>query len=160
MRISAKALQILNREAARYFAEPHAQHRAWVFSLEEDDPSTRELLDLRLVQRWGAGRNGSFRFSDGGHAFIMENRNVEDEVKISQPSGHTTIHVENLSGHNVQLGHENRQTFNLTLEHLVEKVAASGDADAKTILGKLLNNATVGALLGAGAAELLLKLFH
>jgi len=160
MRISSKALLVLKQEAAKYFADPRAQHRAWVFSLDEEDPSTRELLELRLIQRWGSGRNGHFRFSDTGHAVIMQNRSVEDEVKISQPSGHTTIHVENLTGHNVQVGHENQQTFNLTLEQLVDKVAEFGDADAKSLLGKLLNNATVGALIGAGTAELLVKLFH
>jgi hypothetical protein len=160
MRISSKALLVLKEKAAKYFADPGALHHAWVFGLDEEDPSTRELLDLGLVRRHGAGRNGHFRFSDTGHAVIVQNRSVEDEVKISQPSGHTTIHVENLTGHNVQVGHENRQTFNLTVEQLVDKVAASGDADAKTLLGKLLNNATVGALIGAGAAELLIKLFQ
>jgi hypothetical protein len=160
MQISAKALLVLKEKAAKYFAESHGNHHAWVFGLDEEDPTTRELLDLKLVQRHGAGRSGHFRFSDVGHTVIVQNRSVEDGVEIAPQPARTSIHVENLTGHNVQVGHENQQTFNLTVEQLVDKVAASGDADAKTLLGKLLNNATVGALIGAGAAELLIKLFQ
>ena len=93
MRISSKALKVLTEKATKYFAESHGNHHAWVFGLDEEDPTTQELLDLKLVQRHGAGRSGHFRFSDVGHTVIVQNRSVEDGVEIAPQPARTSIHV-------------------------------------------------------------------
>lgn len=70
------------------------------------------------------------------------------------------IIVHSVSGTNVQIGQENTQTtVNITLQQLAQEIAFSKDPEAKSLLKNLLNNATVGAMLGAGATELLVKLF-
>jgi hypothetical protein len=73
--------------------------------------------------------------------------------------GGTAINVGHVAADHVQIGNNNQQTFNITIQHLAEKVAASGDPEAKGLMRRFLNNASVGAILGAGTAEVLLKLF-
>jgi hypothetical protein len=65
--------------------------------------------------------------------------------------------VQNVTGQHLQIGHGNHQTtnINITLEHFVHAIAASPDSEAKGLIKRLLDNATVGALIGAGATELL-----
>jgi hypothetical protein len=71
-----------------------------------------------------------------------------------------SIVVQSVSGTYVQIGHENNlTTVNITLQQLAQEIANSKDPEAKSLLHSLLNNATVGAMLGAGATELLAKLF-
>lgn len=80
-------------------------------------------------------------------------------MKIAKQDGGIVVGTVNAS--TVQIGHENSHTtnINMTLQHLAQQVAASQDPEAKGLLRNLLNNATIGALLGAGATEVLLKLF-
>ncbi len=66
------------------------------------------------------------------------------------------IHIGSVSGEQVQVGgHGNVQVGDITIQELAEKIAASDDPEAKSALKKLLENSTVGSLIGAGAATLL-----
>lgn len=44
---------------------------------------------------------------------------------------------------------------NISITELVEKVAKSGDVQAKSALKQLLENSTVASIVGAGASSLL-----
>lgn len=44
---------------------------------------------------------------------------------------------------------------NISITELVEKVANSGDPQAKSMLKQLLENSTVASIVGAGASALL-----
>jgi len=67
----------------------------------------------------------------------------------------TPIHVGSISAQQVQVGHGNMQTINITVKELAERVAASNDEEAKGLLRQLLENPIVASIIGAGAAALL-----
>ena len=79
--------------------------------------------------------------------------NVTASEHTSKPQS-STIHVGSISGQ-VQVGNGNVQTNNISVQELIERVAASNDTEAKGMLAKFLNNSTVAAIIGAGAAALL-----
>ncbi|MBE8715938.1 hypothetical protein [Cellvibrio polysaccharolyticus] len=70
----------------------------------------------------------------------------------------STINIGSIAGEHVQVGNQNSQTFNISIQHLAEKIAQSSDPEAKSLLKKLLENSTVGSLIGAGVSVLLGKL--
>ena len=55
----------------------------------------------------------------------------------------------------MQIGDQNVQIAEVSVKQLVEHIANSDDVEAKSRLKDLLANATVAALLGAGASKLL-----
>lgn len=71
------------------------------------------------------------------------------------PQNPTAIHIGSISGQQVQVGNQNTQITNITLSEVIQRVASSGDAEAKGLLSKLLQNNTVAAIIGAGATTLL-----
>jgi hypothetical protein len=75
---AARAVMIENGE--RYFADPRAHYRAWILMLSEEEPSTRELFELGLIKRHGAGRTGKYLFTSDGHGWLIDNRKMEDAV--------------------------------------------------------------------------------
>jgi|SRR5690554_20719 len=70
----------------------------------------------------------------------------------------STFNIGNITGEQVQVGNQNNQTVNISIQHLTEKIAQSSDPEAKSLLRKLLENSTVGSLIGAGVSVLLGKL--
>jgi len=70
----------------------------------------------------------------------------------------STFNIGNITGEQVQVGNQNNQTVNISVQHLTEKIAQSSDPEAKSLLRKLLENSTVGSLIGAGVSVLLGKL--
>ena len=73
-----------------------------------------------------------------------------------KPSTQTsTFNIGSISGEQVQVGNHNAQTVNISIQHLAEKISQSSDPEAKSLLKKLLENSTVGSLIGAGASALL-----
>ena len=54
-----------------------------------------------------------------------------------------------------QIGESNHMLVNISITELVEKVAKSGDPQAKSVLKQLLENSTVASIVGAGASALL-----
>ncbi len=102
-------------------------------------------------------------FQDGGtleigtrHKNLMtlkvENITAELHKAPTQTQGVT---IGTMSGGMVQVGNENLQIAEISIQQLTEKIAASDDPEAKSALRKLLENSTVGSLLGAGAGFLL-----
>lgn len=67
----------------------------------------------------------------------------------------STYNIGSINGEQVQVGNNNSQAVNISVQNLVEAVAKSGDQEAKSTLSKLLENSTVASIIGAGAAALL-----
>ena len=67
----------------------------------------------------------------------------------------STFNIGAINGEQVQVGNHNTQTVNISIQHLAERIAQSSDPEAKSLLKKLLENSTVGSLIGSGASALL-----
>jgi len=83
---------------------------------------------------------------------IVENLSANEHKPSHQAQ---TINIGSISSHQVQVGNNNIQSTNIKVEELVERVAASNDDEAKSMLRKLFENSTVSNIIGAGAAALL-----
>lgn len=75
----------------------------------------------------------------------------EHKPKVSQ----STINIGSILSEQVQVGNNNSQTVNISIQQLAEQLAKSQDLEAKGLLKKLLENSTVGSLIGAGASLLI-----
>jgi hypothetical protein len=67
----------------------------------------------------------------------------------------STINIGSISGEQIQVGNNNSQTVNISIQQLAEKLTKSSDHEAKSLLKKLLENSTVGSLIGAGASAII-----
>ncbi len=82
----------------------------------------------------------------------VENTTAAEHMTKANSS---TFNIGSITGDQVQVGNENSQVTNINIQQLVEHVAKSNDEEAKSTLKKLLQNSTVGSLIGAGAGALL-----
>ena len=82
----------------------------------------------------------------------MENLTAQPHTTNTQSS---TFNIGSITGEQVQVGNNNSQAVNISVQNLVEAVAESGDQEAKSALRKLLENSTEASIVGAGAAALL-----
>jgi hypothetical protein len=71
------------------------------------------------------------------------------------PSHSSTFNIGSISSQQVQVGNNNSQTINISIQQLVEEIAKSTDPEAKSLLKKLLENSTVGSVIGAGVSALI-----
>lgn len=80
-------------------------------------------------------------------------RNNMEGVKNQSSS----INIGTVNANNLQVGNNNSQdnSINIKLSDLVDKISKSNDQDAKSKLRNLLENSTVGSIIGAGASSLL-----
>lgn len=65
------------------------------------------------------------------------------------------ISIGTLSAQQVQVGNNNAQTVNITLEQLTREVSKSDDPAAKGILRALLENPTISSVIGGGVSGLI-----
>ncbi|ETI60675.1 hypothetical protein [Marinomonas profundimaris] len=84
-----------------------------------------------------------------GHVKIMK---AEKEETISNSTFNFNAPV---TTQQAQFGNDNTQNVTINMQELVEKVAASGDKEAKGMLMKLLENPTVNGVIGAGVSGLI-----
>ena len=94
-----------------------------------------------------------FSLGVGGHASINGSRIIM-KVEHRDNVPHQRIHLGTISNDSVQAGTHNNQVTNLFLQDVVEKIAASNDLEAKSLLKSLLDNYTVGNILGTGSVAL------
>jgi hypothetical protein len=130
------------------------------------------------LRAMGRSIGASFRGRTGGGGVTLANYESQVTAWCSQIPGRVLVAVEraksmkatgkgggvivhSVTGEHVQIGHGNHQTtnINITFQQFVQQIAASGDPEAKGLIKRLLDNATVAALIGAGATEVLAKLF-
>jgi|APLak6261659701_1056019.scaffolds.fasta_scaffold28832_2 hypothetical protein len=90
----------------------------------------------------------------GGFDITLMKQQQIKESKNQQPS----FNIGTLNAQNVQVGNENSQTINITVQQLVEQIAKSNDAEAKNLLKQFLENSTVANIIGAVASTLLSSL--
>ncbi|EGG92945.1 hypothetical protein IMCC1989_2085 [gamma proteobacterium IMCC1989] len=95
-----------------------------------------------------------FSIGAGGHVSIMGSdmiMKVENkELVVPQ-----NINIGSITSDKVQVGNNNHLITNFHIQEVVEKIAASNDPEAKNLLKSLLENSTVGSLLGAGVSALI-----
>ncbi|MEW6660002.1 MAG: hypothetical protein AB1424_15195 [Thermodesulfobacteriota bacterium] len=88
------------------------------------------------------------------HMLTLQVENITANAHKTH-SGKSTFNIGSISSQQVQVGNHNYQTVNISVQQLVEEIAKSSDQEAKSLLRKLLENSTVGSLIGAGASALL-----
>ncbi|BCA39826.1 hypothetical protein GKAS_03720 [Kluyvera ascorbata ATCC 33433] len=64
------------------------------------------------------------------------------------------FHFSGLNNAQIQIGDNNNQLMQISVHEFVEKIAKSGDQEAKSLLAKVLENSTVASVIGAGASAL------
>jgi hypothetical protein len=97
----------------------------------------------------------------GNHPHMLELTVENMTASVHKPSAQTsTFNIGSIAGEKFQVGNNNSQIVNISIQSLVEEVAKSGDSGAKNLLKSLLENATVGSLIGAGASALIGLLSH
>lgn len=64
------------------------------------------------------------------------------------------VNFSGLSNPQIQIGNNNNQLMQISVQQLVEQIAHSGDKEAKSLLLKVLENSTVASIIGAGASAL------
>lgn len=90
------------------------------------------------------------------HPYILElhTENISSSAHRSKEATHM-ISIGTLNGQQVQVGNGNIQNVNITIEQLAKEIAKTGDPKAKSLLKGLLENATVGSIIGAGVSGLI-----
>lgn len=102
-------------------------------------------------------------FAEGGslgvgtihpHMLTLKVENTTAQPHVTK-HGVSTFNIGSISGENVQVGHGNTLTTNVTIQELAEKIAKADDAEAKSKLKEFLQNSTVGSLIGVGVSALI-----
>lgn len=107
-----------------------------------------KVIDLSITE------NGTLNVgTNHPHIMTLVVENLTENAHSTKKSTNT-FNISSVSGTQVQIGENNSQVTNISLEQLVEKISSSEDLEAKTIIRKLLENSTVASILGAGSAAL------
>ncbi|WPE25771.1 hypothetical protein PshuTeo1_14800 [Pseudomonas hunanensis] len=90
------------------------------------------------------------------HNYVLELRVENNAVVLKRKEeSQQVINIGTLNGQQVQVGNQNTQHVNITIEQLAKEVAKGDDKEAKGILKSLLENATVSSVIGAGVSGLI-----
>lgn len=108
-----------------------------------------KILDMKMLPG-GTLRQGTKH----PNMLTLTIENVTENEHKSMPKNNT-YNIGSISGEQVQVGEKNHMLVNISITELVEKVAKSGDPQAKSMLKQLLENSTVASIVGAGATALL-----
>ena len=99
-------------------------------------------------------REGDARGSSGHQDMLtLTVENLTASQLVSPRAG--AVNIGAITAGAVMVGDGNVQNVTVTLQELVQQIAKNGDADAKGLLARLLNNASVGGIVGAGVNVLL-----
>lgn len=96
-------------------------------------------------------------FSASSHAELV----FQGDIKImkaekEETASNSTFNFNApVTNQQAQFGNGNTQNITINIQELVEKVAASGDKEAKGMLIKLLENPTISGVIGAGVTGLI-----
>ena len=118
------------------------------FVMQRNGPNwhSLEVLDVNYIE------NGSMGIgTEHSHLLRLNVQNVA--AQFLQPKPVQSINI--VSAQQVQIGDNNSQMVTVTLSDVVRSVAAGDDAEAKSLLKRLLENNTVAAVVGAGVSALL-----
>lgn len=84
-------------------------------------------------------------------SMTLELTNISSDIVKNM----NTFNISGINSDKVQIGENNHMPITINITELVEKVANSGDPQAKSMLKQLLENSTVASIVGAGASALL-----
>ncbi len=88
------------------------------------------------------------------HMLTLKVQNTTAQPHLPQHKS-STFNIGSVSGSNVQVGNNNSLGVNINIQELAERIAESGDEDAKSKLKEFLDNSTVASVIGAGVSGLL-----
>lgn len=108
-----------------------------------------KVIDLSILKN-GTMNSGTTH----PHLLTLTIENISSDAHRT-PKSMNTFNIGSVSGEQVQIGESNHMLVNISVTELVEKVAKSGDPQAKSVLKQLLENSTVASIVGAGASALL-----
>ena len=156
--------EILNIAGTEYKAQRNmSKGQVLVPYTEEPDVGIGDVITQKSGKREIHLKVIDVSFLEGGSLGVGTKHphmlTLKVENTTSQPHatkhGASTFNIGSISGENVQVGNSNTLTTNVTIQELAEKVAQSGDPEAKSKLKEFLQNSTVGSLIGAGASALI-----
>ncbi len=106
------------------------------------------VLDVAIL------RNGTLLVGTAHpHLLTLKIENLsENEHKTHKEN--PAYYIGSITGTQVQVGNNNSQIANISVQELMEKIASSQDAEAKSLLKRLLENSTVASIVGAGASAI------
>ncbi|OCL82889.1 hypothetical protein [Arcobacter porcinus] len=132
---------------------------------DELDIGIDDIIKIKLGKRENTYKIVDCKFVKGGTLnvgtehphmltlIVKDNSKQEDNLITSN-----TYNINSISGEQFQIGNNNTQTINITLQELVEKISKTNDNEAKSLLKKIFENSTISSILGAGASVLFEKL--
>jgi hypothetical protein len=88
------------------------------------------------------------------HILTLKVENTTSQPHLTK-HGASIFNIGSINGENVQVGNSNTLTTKVTIQELAEELAKSDDPEAKSKMKELLQNSTVGSLIGAGASALI-----
>ena len=109
-----------------------------------------KVLDVQFLE----GGTGNL-FTNQPHMLTLHVENSTSLPHKTSSSSSTTFNIGSITSDQLQVGNNNTQTVTINVQKLVEEVATSNDVEAKGLLKKLLENSTVGSVIGAGASALI-----
>lgn len=129
---------------------------------EEPDIGIGDVITQKLGSRLVEFKVNDCSFLTGGtlnigtshpNLLTLEVENIEQSTKKQEVS--SIYNIASITGSQVQVGNNNTQITNITIQELIEKVAKTDDKEAKSLLKKVLDNPTVAAVLGSATAGLM-----
>lgn len=127
---------------------------------EEPDVGINDIIKVKLGKRENEYTVIDCKFMKNGtrklgtkHPHMLTLFIKDTSTQNKEPSS-AVINIGSIHGEQLQIGNNNTQTINITVNELVEKVAKTNDEEAKNLLRKLLENSTVASIIGAGASAI------
>ena len=159
-----KLMQPLEDQSVPTIKEYFEQLAREGITIQDNQGRIDAKLEIHLNQLINRGlisnQNGQSSLKDIGislgankHISIVGNIRVMKPESNNQSLPINNFNISSINASNVQVGNENVQ--NITINELVERISKSDDPEAKSTLKKLLENSTVGSVIGAGISGLI-----
>lgn len=128
---------------------------------EEPDVGIDDVIKVKLGARENAYKVTDLKFMKDGtlgsgtkHPHMLTLFIENNAIQKKNDSGNSVINIGAVHGEQFQIGNNNSQTVNISINDLVERVSKTDDEEAKTLLKQLFENSTVAGIIGAGASAL------
>jgi hypothetical protein len=159
-------LKPLENESVLTLNEYLAEIESLGVVVSDDNKKPTEMFDIHLNYMSAkkmisnmAGQSDlkslGFRSTLSGSLLVVGNMKIMKVEKDEVPSNSTINFNAPVTNQQAQFGNGNTQNVTINMQELVEKVAASGDKEAKGILMKLLENPTISGVIGASVTGLI-----
>ena len=109
-----------------------------------------KVTDLEMHENLGGDETGH------SHLLTLTVHNLTSSAH--KPQAPAPISIGTITATQVQVGNNNQQITNISLQEVVQRVAEQGDSQTKGLLRVILENPTVSTLVGVAATAGLSKL--